>query len=842
MDFPFCPLRPAAPSHSAHPALARSGRGSSKLSKLALAALGVCSLTAFPANAGGSNTDYVVDSIEVNQGFSNGSTPLTAGRATFIRAVIKVTGPKQPVDGILRVYVGGNELAGSPFFSDNGPVQAKNSPNLENEDHSLNFIVLPPFSNQVEFVVEINPPGPNAAPESNSSNNSLSSGILNFPRLSKPELAYVPIDYRPSGGGPNLPDANLIEPGVGDGFIHGIYPVHDWDYHRSDAPSKLWTSSLSGTGSSLLNSLNSDLQQMSPKPDFIYGWVPGGLNYNGQANLGGDAGMGNTQTFRFQRTFAHELGHNFGLGHSGNSINQIGIDVERHLLVTENLGRIKDPGLFDIMVAGQLTPSAWVSNASYSFFYNHPVFDQGFNPTPPPGSAPDTADHSTEELEQPVLFLAGLWNHKSGELEATHSYHLPSGRASEAGTGSEGDLLLRAFGSDGLLRELPFAARNSSDCGTGAAELNTDSNQATQSVSGFSVALATKDWGRRVNRVTLTDPMRPDASQLEWVRSAHAPEVSLQLASAGASSPNILRASWELSDADGDALQVYLRYSPDGVRFIPLSLAPEATSVDLDLSAYPAGKLGSAFLELISSDGLNTTVQRSSAIATQFLGGGNAPWAYIMTPDDTLRYELGANVILHCAAWDLEDNGLNGNSLEWSSNIDGIIGTGRLTTVNNLSAGTHVISLTATDSDDMVSVDSVVISIQARDLPATTPVICQTDLGFGGPGASELTICGGDLSTGSSFDVELSGALPSTLAWILGGTANNPTPLIGGTVVPVPTPVIISVMTNAGGGFQFSGIEGGGGPVSFYFQVLYVDSNEVDGFGLSNCVRADFLP
>ena len=59
----------------------------------------------------------------------------------------------------------------------------------------------------------------------------------------------IPIDYRPSGGPtPNLPDPALIEPGVGDNFIQGMYPAADWNYW--EAPPKLWTNSLNGTGSS----------------------------------------------------------------------------------------------------------------------------------------------------------------------------------------------------------------------------------------------------------------------------------------------------------------------------------------------------------------------------------------------------------------------------------------------------------------------------------------------------------------------------------------------------------------------------------------------------------------
>src|SRR4029434_10888096 len=64
--------------------------------------------------------------------------------------------------------------------------------------------------------------------------------------------------------------------------------------------------------------------------------------------------------------------------------------------------------------------------------------------------------------------------------------------------------------------------------------------------------------------------------------------------------------------------------------------------------------------------------------------GGEAPWVYIMTPDPNYTFLRGATIVLHGSGWDLEDNGLNGDSLVWTSNVDGQIGTGRLTHVNTL--------------------------------------------------------------------------------------------------------------------------------------------------------------
>ena len=113
---------------------------------------------------------------------------------------------------------------------------------------------------------------------------------------------------------------------------------------------------------------------MVPKPDFLYGWVPGGLPYNGMAFLNSPVAMGNTQSWKYQRTYAHEVGHNIGRQHVSNQIVWPGIDVEHHLSLpaSNNLGQLKPLSLFDIMVAGLNTNQAWVRANMYNYIFNHP--------------------------------------------------------------------------------------------------------------------------------------------------------------------------------------------------------------------------------------------------------------------------------------------------------------------------------------------------------------------------------------------------------------------------------------------------------------------------------------
>ena len=787
--------------------------------------------------------DFSVPAVEVNQAIQTGTTPLVSGRATMVRATVRLVNPPvEPVmvDGLMRVYVDGVEIPGSPVFSDNGPIVAV-PPNPANEDATLNFIVLGPDSSNVEMIVEINPAGPNFVPEGTSVNNFKSTGILSFTERDRPEFAYAPIDYRPSGGPtPNLPDPVLIEPGMGDNFIQAIWPVADVFYHRIDAPSKLWTSSLSSSGSSLNNSLLSDIALMSPVPDQLYGWVPGSLPYNGQALINQPASMGNTQTIRYQRTYAHEVGHNTGLFHNSLETNLVGVDVEHHLNLTEGLPQIKVVTQKDIMFAGLLTQEAWVATGNYNHFFNHPYILPG---------------QDNLEVDDDMFFVAGLWNTHTGQIEIEHAYTVAGGRPNApviAGMGP--DLVVRITEEGGTERSLPVSARSSLDECPGCAE--TESDEACE--EGAEGGASDSEILSHVVPFSVTVPVtaRIESLAIEQVgerpvqpflreRSDGAPEVAFLTPEQGRLEAGETRISWSASDPDGDSLTYYLRFSPDGgERWVPLVSGGTATEHVIDLGELPALRQGVGVLELIASDGLNSTAVRSDPLHGTVIyngGVGNLPWVEIVTPDDGYTVLEGANVVLHSSGWDLEDRFITGSSIQWASDVAGPLGEGRLLTTT-LSAGTHVITVTATDSDGLVETDSHTITVQGRDLPDTVVEVCQTDLGFGGPGSSVLSLCGEALATGNTADLLLTNAPASTTVYLFLGLANVPVPLLGGTLVPSTWTNLKFFSTDTNGELSIPGIPGGGGPVTGYLQAIVVDGSQPQGFGFSNALELDVLP
>jgi len=119
--------------------------------------------------------------------------------------------------------------------------------------------------------------------------------------------------------------------------------------------------------------------------------------------------------------------------------------------------------------------------------------------------------------------------------------------------------------------------------------------------------------------------------------------------------------------------------------------------------------------------------------------------------------------------------------------------------------------------------------------------VCQQDIGYGGPGNGVLSMCGGDLSSGTWADVKLENG-PANAFVILGITnAVTPVPLGSGTVISANPIFQLQMATDANGEFILP-IPGGGGPTTLYGQAGWLDPTVPGSISISNAVQADFLP
>ena len=100
--------------------------------------------------------------------------------------------------------------------------------------------------------------------------------------------------------------------------------------------------------------------------------------------------------------------------------------------------------------------------------------------------------------------------------------------------------------------------------------------------------------------------------------------------------------------------------------------------------------------------------------------------------------------------------------------------------------------------------------------------VCQTDLGFAGPGSMNVSVCGDALTEpGGTASLVLTGAAPNAPIFLPLSLSIGPVPLKGGQLVPFPVDILLSgPVTSAGGYFTLPVAGFGISPVHVYAQVL----------------------
>lgn len=192
------------------------------------------------------------------------------------------------------------------------------------------------------------------------------------------------------------------------------------------------------------------------------------------------------------------------------------------------------------------------------------------------------------------------------------------------------------------------------------------------------------------------------------IRSTNMPSVAFD------SQPNFsndsINLSWTAQDADGDDLRSSIYYSvDDGQSWQVIILDTPETSLTLDSAELPGG---TAQFRLIVSDGFNETQILSDPTDV----ADHLPSVEIQSPWGT-TFPPETAVILQSFADDLEDGTLPDQDLIWTDQNNQVLGFGPLLHTNDLSAGQHQITLTATDSAGQSA--QATISITLESAPQT---------------------------------------------------------------------------------------------------------------------------
>jgi hypothetical protein len=221
---------------------------------------------------------------------------------------------------------------------------------------------------------------------------------------------------------------------------------------------------------------------------------------------------------------------------------------------------------------------------------------------------------------------------------------------------------------------------------------------------------------RGTRRIEVANPSGDVIGKIEV--SAHSPKVRSVKLSSGphfpASGP--VTVSWSASDRDGDPLIADVLWSRDGgFTFEPIASQIQASSYTFD-AAKLRGTSGNAsgVIRVFVRD----PVLSASADVKGIRAPGSRPRIRITAPFRGQAFVVGQNVTLQAIATDAEDGPLD-RAVTWSSDRDGVLGTGALLSMP-LSSGSHVLTARVVDSQGNAASVTTTVWI-ARGLPAGVP-------------------------------------------------------------------------------------------------------------------------
>ena len=578
-----------------------------------------CNATPSPATPPG--LDLTVSSIEVTQAIQTTTTTidLVAQRSTEVRATLGIVTGSAPVAGItgrLHVFVNGAEI--TPAV-----------PQRANENDTLNFELSAPsgitVSTDVDIRVDITVPG-----DTVTTNNAGKVGNLTAVARTTPTLYFTRVDYTPAGLG--LPALADIQSGVGDAFVRGIYPVNDADpnlYREGFFPTLTFSQDSNGNsildsfpdGSALISVLASRRQLIvngglgASNNTFLYGWIAGNpISGNGLGQRPGFNAYGNTQDIRYQRTYAHELGHNFGLSHNSRSLDEVGWDVRARLdgnpAGNNTSGWVKPTTMNDIMRGGQFTNSAWVDTETYNFFFNSAILA---NASPDnrnlsaSGLLASIAVQEQEEFSERVVVIQGIFDPEGEKLvylEPVFRFPWPSQPTAREETGS---FVAEVTDEAGNVTTALFDALVADDSG----------EVGEQQVGFFEVMLAVPPDLEIVSaRISDAGGER----ELGGFQISEPPEIIIVAPQEGAELEEKTEVAWETRDPDTaeSNLMYQVAYSPDGgLSWVPIAVDVPGTERGIVFNSTEIqASQGKGVIRVFMSDGLNTEFADVSNLTT----------------------------------------------------------------------------------------------------------------------------------------------------------------------------------------------------------------------------------
>ena len=331
--------------------------------------------------------------------------------------------------------------------------------------------------------------------------------------------------------------------------------------------------------------------------------------------------------------------------------------------------------------------------------------DTASSPVTTAGPRALETDESLEKVDT-ALFKGRIYLSRDGVPESVELNPVHSRLRVPRSVSASGDYSLEFRDASGdVLRSVPFSAEE------GILDINPEQDfdvDAFPRIAFFSALVSSLPDFASVAVV------HSNSDLAVFESSSTTPSVTVSGVAAGQvfAAVDTVNLSWSGSDADGEDLDYLVYYSVDGgATYRLIYLARDDTSKDFDAANLKGSS--QARFGVSVSDGLKSVFAETPIFAVD----GKAPVARITSPSAGSAFAGKQGFLLDGWAHDTEDGFLGSSSFNWSSSLDGNLGTGTylVLSADELTAGNHQITLTVTDSDNMTSTAAIPITVNRQN-------------------------------------------------------------------------------------------------------------------------------
>ena len=403
----------------------------------------------------------------------------------------------------------------------------------------------------------------------------------------------------------------------------------------------------------------------------------------------------------------HELAHTYGRGHAnycgaggGPSYPYAGGRISPSLSgdtaifgFDVSTKAIYGPNWKDVMT---YCDNQWLGDFTYeglmSYFQSHPV-------------SPPSDLRSLNQTDR--LLVAGSINPETHQVDLASLYVIPNAGDVETRVPGDYAIVLRGAGG-GELARYPFTPDpmhiGADPGGKPSVEL-----------------LAISELVPYVAGTARVDVEGPSGLLKSVLAGSNSPTVNVTSPAGGeVFSGSTITVTWTANDSDGDPLTFSVQYSPDnGASWEMVAQDLTGNSVVLDTINIAAGQPNQSRFRVWASDGIHS----GSGMSGPFTVPNHPPTVTITLPAHDVSVTISQTVALEAEAYDIDQGTMDDASIQWTSNLDGLLGTGAQLSIASLTPGQHTVTVMATDDKGAQATDTVLVTVVGDVTPPAEPVI-----------------------------------------------------------------------------------------------------------------------